>query len=255
MADEGKDEIRDWFNTLIEKSRDDDTIRTPYPIDLSSPCQVEVFWMGGPLEAQAFVITHDRGRDDKEIRIHGPHSGYDFVEEIAEIAEEDRWQEPLPNYENMPGRGPPTKADVLADVISRLTDRLQQSVFSDLSSSSFHFLGGKRLWPNAFSHIMIGNVVEYDIEDEFGVADKASSEERSETEADEEPGENQDEEETDEDRRVAGGGYIYEPVWVEAAPKRSFEENVWGSEDYHFDCVLDTEICGLDLKVMRDGLL
>jgi hypothetical protein len=254
MADEGKDEIRDWSHTLIERSRDA-TIRTPHPIDLSSPCQVEVFWISGPLEAQAFIITHDRDRDDKEIRIHGPHSGYDFVEEIAEVAEEDRWQEPLPNYKNIPGRGPPTKADVLADLISRLTRRLQESVFSDLGSSSFHFWDGKRLWPNAFSHIMIGNVVEYDIGDEFGITDRSDLEENSETEADEETGESQDEEEADEDRRVAGGGYIYEPVWVEAAPERSFEENVWGSENRRFDCVLNTEICGLDLKVMRDGLL
>jgi len=250
--------VETWFENLIDDARKEGEGHVGHGVDLTEPCQIEVFWMNNPLEGQVFIITHDRDRPDKEIIVNGPFEGPSFVQELEGITNAGRWQKPIPPPRNQkPGQGPPSRADVLANTISRFIDRLEQSIFSESFPTNI-FFGGKRLWDNTFSHIYLGNVAEHNIEELFGETADSDTEEQDENEVTSDQ-ENQVVEnettESNQERVPTGGGYIYDPVWIEKAPEYTFSEKVWGEEPFTYDKTHTSSVCGLDLHVYRDGLL
>jgi hypothetical protein len=253
MTDRGTKQIEDWFENAIVVAREGSGL-LQHGFDLSEPCQIEVFWMNHPLEGQVFVITHDRDRPDEQIIINGPFGGSSFVEKVGEIVQADRWVEPLPPPRNKkPGRGPPTKADRFASTITRFVERMEQSIFTNIPSKVY-LLGGQRLWDQTFSHIFLGNVGEYELDEIIKISTESDTDENSKENESEQS--NGDQESDDESERiVAGGGYIYEPVWIEKAPKSTFSEKVWGNKPRNYEKVYTSEICDFDFHAYRDGLL
>lgn len=255
-------EVEDWWISFIENRRVESSAPFHTVQDYSSPCQVEVFWIEEPLEGQLIFVTRDREREDKEVIVNGPYSGENFIEKIAEVSKEDRWQKEVPpqDFKSPPGQTP-RREDVLASLISSLVDRLEQSIFTDFSTPGLRFLNKGRLWPQSSYHILTGNVVDDTPSDgvELGGNEVEQDEDETETEENDES-ESKDENEGDSKEQVAeeqpaGGGFIYPAVWVKEAPDRTFEEKVWDSGDFQFDVVFEAELCGLDFQVRKDGLL
>lgn len=256
MPNSTSEDVIDWWRSYINRIRDRDGTLFHGIQDFDSPCQVEVFWISEPLEGQAAIVTHDRDRPDEEIIINGPYQGEEFVDQVATVSEQDRWQQSVPPqiYDTPPGQHP-SRADILASIISTLIDRLEQSIFNDFSSSEIMFLNGSQLWGNSSYHLLIGNVTDLDLPGE-GTSEGATSE--SDTSEDGETGSEENpntESEREEEIRPAGGGFIYPAVWVESAPERSFADKVWGSHFRENEIVYRDEILGDEFIAFRDGLL
>lgn len=255
---ESQQNIERWFENLIEFARREGEGHVTHGVDLTEPCQIEVFWIDNPLEGQVFIITHDRDRPDKETIVNGPFEGSSFVQEVERITNANRWQKPIPPPRNQkPGRGPPSRADVITNTISRFIERLERSIFSEPLPTDL-FFGGRRLWDNSFSHIYIGNVAENNIMElsgETADSNTAEQEEKGVTSDQENKPVEGESTESGHERVPAGGGYIYDPVWIEKAPEHTFSEKVWGEEPFTHDKNHTSSICGLDLHIYRDGLL
>lgn len=241
------DKIEAWWKRVIENRRDGDSPPIYTVQDLSSPCQVEVFWVKEPLEGQLIVITSDQDRPDKEVIVNGPYSGENFVEKVREISEEDRWQRDVPpqRFKSPPGKKP-KRSDVLASQVSTLTERLKAAVFSDLPESEF--VERLRVWAGASSHILIGNImdIEFPVEGDLKADEEGEPEQKSASQEDSDP---------DEELRPFGGGYIYPAVWVDGPPKKSFSEKVWGRGFRENEIVYTDELQGKEVVAFRDGLL
>jgi hypothetical protein len=186
--------------------------------------------MAEPVEGQSVIITHNKDRPDREIVVNGPFKGENFIEKIADVSKEARWQQPIPAqaFETAPGKQP-TRDDVLAYVTSILIGKLEESIFIDFSIRGLQFRQGSRIWANSSYHIIVGNVTDFDLPGD-------TRSENEETESDKEgeedtESEDSDSESEDEEFEVqpAGGGFIYPAVWVDEPPERSFEQKVWGS--------------------------
>jgi len=257
-------EAEDWWISFIEDRRGESSAPFHTVQDYSSPCQVEVFWIEEPLEGQLIFVTRDREREDKEVIVNGPYSGENFIEKVAEVSKEDRWQKEVPpqDFDGPPGQTP-RREDVLASLISKLVGRLEQSIFTDFSTPGLRFLTEGRLWPQGSFRILTGNVVDDTPSDDTKLGENKEEQDGDETETgktDESESKDENDEDSKEQEQVtekqpAGGGFIYPAVWVDKAPDRTFEEKVWDSGDFNFDVVLKAELCGLDFQVRRDGLL
>jgi|GEM_PF-3114698 len=256
--------VEDWWASFIETRRSEDSAPFHTIQEYSSPCQVEVFWIEDPLEGQLIFVTKDTDRGDKEVIVNGPYCGKNFIEKVAEVSQEDRWQKEVPpqDFKTPPGQTA-RREDVLASLISDLVGRLEQSIFRDLSTPGMKFLNKGRLWPQSSYRILTGNTVDdaplddMVLDEDEGVLneDETESGETDESESEDENGENSKEHDQVTQKQSAGGGFIYPAVWVDGAPDRAFEEKVWSSGNFEFDVVLETELCGLDFQVRRDGLL
>jgi len=244
------DDVEAWWEELISRVRSHEEPFTEL-IELHEPCQIEVFWLRDDVEGQAFVNTHDPDRGDKEILVHGPFEGAEFVEKVGEVAKEDRWQERDPSPGRVrPGQPTPTKADALAGLIARFTGTVQQSIFNDFSFTHRAFLGGHRLWDSTYGQYMVGNVTDLDIDRFFDLSASTESEEDQDEDV-----EDSGEESEEENRETGGGGYIYPPVWVDQAPEKTFEEKVWGTEEIGHDIMLREDFLDKEIVVVRDGLI
>lgn len=259
MGLDAADEVEEWWGSYIDKIRERNGTLFHGMQDFSSPCQVEVFWLKEPLEGQSVIITHDRKRPDKEITINGPYKGENFIEKVATVSQEERWQQALPpqTFKTPPGRRP-IREDALAHVISVLIDRLEESIFTSFSFSELRFLTGSRLWGNSSYHIMVGNVVDFDLPGEATSEESpVTSDENSQQDVDSEEDQNPESNEQDEELELqsAGAGFIYPAVWVDKPPERSFQEKIWGSNFRENEVVYNKEILGDDFLAFRDGLL
>jgi hypothetical protein len=156
MCEPDKRDLKDWLPTLIQESREREEELQPM-LDLSEPCQLEVFWLNDDIEGQVFVNTTDSDRDDQEILIHGPFRGDEFVEEVGKVAQEERWQEPLPDSSMLAflERQESKKADALAAFIARFVQQVQNSIFSDSSFADKPFPVSMRLWDGCYTNLTL----------------------------------------------------------------------------------------------------
>jgi hypothetical protein len=257
MTDPDPQEVEDWWKDWIDSVRSDEAALQH--IDASEPCQVEVFWLRDDIEGQVSVIMHNRDKGDKEILVHGPFEGHEFVEKVGDVAREDRWQERHPMGRSPPGQPFETKADSLAGLIARFIDEVQGSIFSDLSSFRNHLLGGHRLWGSAFGQFNLGNVTDFETDGSLTDQEETEDEECEEEEDSQEDQSDEETEDTDSDNDDipdgGSGGYIYPPVWIERAPEKTFEQKVWDSEEFGYDVIFSQEFLDGEIIAIRDGLL
>lgn len=254
MSDAGRDDIEDWWKDWIEAVRNDEAALMH--INASEPCQVEVFWLEDKVEGQVSVIMHDRDREDKEILVHGPFEGDEFVDQVGEVAREDRWRERHPMGRSPPGKPSKTKADSLAGLIARFIEEIQNSIFNDLSSFQNHMLGGHRLWESAVGQYNLGSVTDFDTDGSRSDEETPDSEEGEDTTKEDGQEEAGDTGQDGSDEREGGaGGYIYPPVWIDHAPEKTFEEKVWDSDEFGYEVMLRKEFLDGEILAIQDGLI
>lgn len=254
MSDAGRDDVKDWWTDWIEAVRNNEAALMH--IDASEPCQVEVFWLEDKVEGQVSVIMHTRDREDKEILVHGPFEGDEFVDQVGEVAREDRWQERHPMGRSPPGKPFKTKADSLAGLIARFIEEIQNSIFNDLSTFPNHMLGGHRLWGSSFGQYNLGSVTDLDTDgsrSDEETTDSEEGEDTSEGDGQEEAGDTG--QEGSDERESGAGGYIYPPVWIDHAPEKTFEEKVWDSDEFGYEVMLRKEFLDGEILAIQDGLI
>jgi len=253
MSEPDTRDLRDWLQTLIQESREREEELQPM-LDLSEPCQLEVFWLNDDIEGQVIVNTTDSNRDDQEILIHGPFQGDEFVEEVGKVAQEKRWQEPLPDSSMLAflERQESKKADALAAFIGRFVQQVQNSIFGDFSFTNEPLLESMRLWDGCYTNLTLGDVKENEISELF----------EEETDNRQGPTESSQTGESDpsnspeaQEEKPGGGGHIYPPVWIESPPKKTFEQKVWNTAEISHDIVLRENFLDDELVVLRDGLI
>ncbi len=263
MEDRADQNIEEWWIKYIQHVRQSADSPLTGINDYSSPCQVEVFWVKEPIEGQAHVITHDPDRSDLQIIVNGPYHGHNLMEEVSSISREDRWQLEIPpqDYRTPPGVHP-TREDLLSTVISSLTNKIEQAIYTNFPSSSYHspFLESRVLSPPIFFGINIGNIsrqAPVDKEDNGDQSTEYSDNKKtgdSEEEKDRNGSESNDQQ-NDEERHQAVGGFIYPATWVDSAPERSFSEKVWGPPHREDEIILRTDVNGNNFFAFRNGLL
>lgn len=99
-----------WFRQLINDFREkvskltpDERTRISNLDDLSSPCQVDVFWFQNErfrMDFQLVVYQHFNDRSDLEINIHGPIPFYKAVDELDSILSCEKWSRELASAEH-----------------------------------------------------------------------------------------------------------------------------------------------------------
>ncbi|AEK72137.1 hypothetical protein GQS_01170 [Thermococcus sp. 4557] len=269
-------QVKEWFISLI------DSVREEYPMlnsiknlddikkeDLEDPlnlmklvylepfrypCQIEVFWMSKPCEWQIIVTTHDPERDDKEVIVHGPYLGHEFLYRINEVLNSEGWWkkefpsdfkdylkkfdiftvEELPAGTNIgfsDGENL-TYADVFAKFLSLFLYSYRYSpLFGTVMVEPFtvgmYFT--KRtvfLPPDGQIDVFFGNIAELDqkklLEELRELLDSAMSLAKTA------PKENNKESRSFSDsiEIVGYAAYLYPPVWVFEKPMRNFHEHV-----------------------------
>jgi len=254
MEEDPEDQVKKWFEELIEITRDDESNAFSIGIHLPEPCQIEVFWMDDPLEGQLYITTDDNDRPDKEVLVHGPWEGSSFIQEVGEVAKSDRWQKPLPPpIEKKPGHGVPLRVDSLANATAQFINSMENSLWIEYRKDTPLF-AGRRLWGSSQARIYPGNVAELDLEKLSQDAENVESDGQNMDEGQEEEMRNNEAAESI-SKIATGGGYIYKPVWIEESPEYTFFEKVQNKKPRTYDRIYRSQIQGVDIHAFRDGLL
>lgn len=237
-------------------------------IDISSPLQLEVFWVESPIECQYIAITHDDNRDNNEAIINGPFSGSEFLDQLEGVLLKPRWQQPV-NKSSYPRFDPATgvssdistRRDAAINFFQGIEQQLGREVFKQEDTQ---VRGGERLDHDNWLFFVRGNLLELDsaedlLENMFG--DLSSREEDNEGEKEiEEDSEGEKENEEEEntlpsEESNAFGTYIYEPVWVGGTPELDFKDRVLIDPPLEYDTVHSAEIGEQKVVITKDGFV
>ena len=107
MSSENKvQDLEQWCEDLIKNFRiecdkldESEKSQISNNLDFRSPCQIEFFWVGEPVEYQLFITMHDPDAKDGAIFINGPYKGYELFNKVIEIMDEPRWKKKTPYKE------------------------------------------------------------------------------------------------------------------------------------------------------------
>lgn len=262
-------------------------------VDMHHPRQVEIFWIGTPIECQYIIITHDEYRDDDEVIINGPYSGNKFLNKIDNILNEPRWKQSVEG-------GPSKRFDPATATSSKITTRRENIL--DIFQGLDRTLGAMALRdPQPHLHIMgdflntgiamliRGNIFELDNgtdifkehfddevdsdstsenegstdseSDENGEVSGQSDETQGHTESEDDGVDADESDEATEESLYIGqelnalGTYFYKPVWIGGTPELEFKDRILINLPLEFETVLSTEIDGSSLYFTKDGFI
>lgn len=225
--------------------------------DLSSPCQVDVFWFQNEqfkLDFQLIIYQHFKDRSDLEICIHGPIPFYKAIDELDKILSYEKWSQELASDERyFIEDGDRTLRRILeGEFLSALEELRRYTLSLAFAESVQPVMISHKMYvtKESFTWFVWGNIclmkpVEI-VNDIIGKsvvkAPKPSPK-------------------PDTDKRVpksdlkAYGTYFYPPIWIGEIPKRSFKEKAqkqfFPKSGDHFT----TEYRGFRTVAQQDGLL
>jgi len=218
--------------------------------DYSSPCQIEIFWLIEPLEYQFVVITHTIDRKDMEIIINGPYEGYELLEKVEEIMQEDRWNKPMPedsHYYIKKRFGTTKYSDVFISIICIYLGSIKYRLFSKIEKG---YQGGMH-FPTGWCSYIAGSIIDIDlhklVEDSINEAKSRAKKIR------EKPQEVHPK--IQEMPDLSGyGTYYYPPIWVNKVPERTLRQII---SDYTPPPakIFDTSFNGIKIVVDSDGFI
>ncbi|MCD6099615.1 MAG: hypothetical protein J7K33_03425 [Candidatus Marinimicrobia bacterium] len=279
-----RQKLQEWFIKLITEFRKE---YGKSIMEFEFPCQVEIFWIKEPCEWQIIVITHDQERSDKEIIIHEPFQGYEFLREIGNILErEERWKKELPKdskaylrflnasmIEELPAgvsiEIPDIEHLTRADIFIRfLSLFLYSSRYSPLfgrkikgSDAHLMYFSGNSVFfpPNGIVKVFYGNIAELDIQkilETFRdmITTLPDMDFTSEKIADKNGNNYGDITLSFTGARLVGyAAYLYPPVWVYEKPIMSFEDLVLLKPVVSSVPWVEFKIGDLNIEVDNDG--
>lgn len=253
-----------WFRQLIATFREEASKLTPDQRlkisnldDLSSPCQVDVFWFQNErfkIDFQLIIYQHFKNRADLEICIHGPMPFYKAVDELHRILSYEKWSQELAADERyLIEDGDRTLRRILeGQLVSALEQlreytvslafaesmqpvRISQRMYVTKDSSAWFVWGDIRLKdPQEIVNDVVGKSV--------ARAKKPTPKTDSEKVV-------------EKSELKAFGTYFYPPIWIGEIPKRSFKEK---AQKQFFPKSKDniiTKYKGFLTIVQQDGLL
>ncbi len=260
----GLKRLETWFRQTITLFREEVSKITPDQRmkisnldDLSSPCQVDVFWFQNEqfkMDFQLIIYQHFKDRSDLEICIHGPIPFYKAVDELERILSYEKWSQELASDERyLIEDGDRTFRRILeGEFLSALEELRRYTLNLAFAESGKPVMISSKMYVTKESSAWFvwGNIYlkkpEEIINDIVG---------KSITEAP------KPSPKPDTDKRVpksglkAYGTYFYPPIWVGEIPKRSFKEKAqrqfFPKPREHFT----TKYRGFLTIIQQDGLL
>ena len=214
------------FREEVSKITPDQRMKISNLDDLSSPCQVDVFWFQNEqfkMDFQLIIYQHFKDRSDLEICIHGPIPFYKAVDELDRILGYEKWSQELASDEHyFIEDGEKTLRRILeGEFLSALEELRRYTLSLAFAESAKPVMISRKMYVTKESSAWFvwGNIClekpEEMINDIVGKsiveAPKPSPK-------------------PDTDRRVpkpnlkAYGTYFYPPIWIGEIPKRSFKE-------------------------------
>lgn len=258
-----KEEVKEWFEEVIEtyRSKTEDLSKeiekkTSRGEQYHSPCQIEVFWIGEPVEWQILVHTHDEDREDKEIIVNGPFEGDEFIENVERIMEEDRWQRTSEDSNGEQGKKRLSR--IFAYRLQNYVQHISGGVFKDTSDHSP--LGNKgRVFPKkGWISLIRGNIAN-NSPNEFveDIVKRAKDKIEPKDLSEDQRREDSKSEKAKKTIKKGVGTYIYPLTWVGGEPQKSFEEIVFNhpSQPIEPGVVLNYDFDGDELIITRDGFI
>ena len=252
-----KEKLKESLLRLIYKFREEykklDELEKKHihnSIDYCYPCQIEVFWLSEPLEYQFVVITHTIDRKDMEIILNGPYEGYEFLEKVEQIMQEDRWKKPIPEdpYYYIKAEFGTTKySDVFTSIMSNYLKSIQYRLFSKIGKA---YQGGMHFPTGWFSYVA-GNILEIDY---YKILEKSISEAKSRAKTIREKPQEVHPKTREVTDLLGYGTYYYPPIWVNKIPERTIRQMI---SDYFPPSakIFDTSLNEIKIIVDSDGFI
>lgn len=215
----------DVFRTEFDKLTAEEKKKVSNHRDYRSPCQIEVFWIGNPLEYQILITTHREDLSDKQIIINGPYESHEFIEKVESVMNEDRWEKEIPK--DAPSlrlvEGTVKYADVFADRLKNFMHSIERSVFLKLKEG---MQGGSIFIENSWCEYFYGNISETNCDmtvQKIMQEIKASVESSKQSVDVKISSENKPIE-----KLKAYGAFCYPPIWIGEKPEQSFRQKMFG---------------------------
>ncbi len=253
-----------WFTQLITTFRGeagkltpDQRLKISNLDDLSSPCQVDVFWFQNErfkINFQLIIYEHFKDRADLEICIHGPIPFHKAVDELDRILSHEKWSQELATDEGyLIENGDRTLRRILeGELLSALEELRRYTLslaFTELAqpvmiTRKMYVTKDSSAW-FVWGDISLKEpkeIVNDIVEKSVAQAPKASPK-------------TDNKKVVEKSELKAFGTYFYPPIWIGEIPRRSFKEK---AQKRFFPKSLDnivTKYKGFLTIVQQDGLL
>jgi len=214
------------FREEVSKLTQDQRMKISNLDDLSSPCQVDVFWFQNEqlkMDFQLIIYQHFKDRSDLEICIHGPIPFYKAVDELERILSYEKWGQELASDERyLIEDGERTLRRILeGEFLSALEELRQYTLNLAFSESAKPVMISRKMYvtQESFAWFVWGNICLMEpLEIVNDILGKSIVEAPKPIPK------------PDNDKRVpkadlkAYGTYFYPSIWIGEIPKRSFKE-------------------------------
>ncbi len=259
-----KERLKNWFQEVIEtyRSKTGDLSKVikgkiRKEEQYHTPCQIEVFWIGEPVEWQILVKTHDEDREDKQIIVNGPFEGHEFIEKVKGIMEENRWQRT--SEDSFKVEGEKRLSEIFAyHLRDYVNQHIKRCVFTNPDTYNRSAKIGAAFPKNGWTSLIRGNIAN-NPPNEFveDIVERAKDKIESKSPSVDQRGGNQKNEKTKTTNKNGVGSYIYPLTWVGSEPKQSFEEIVfdYSTQGINKIIILNQDFDGKELIITRGGFI
>lgn len=142
------DKIVKYLDAFIEQFREEENnlkdTEKPFfrgYIDLSEPCQIDVFLLNGQIKFQLLLISHDSDSKDKEVIINGPYEPKDFLEKLEKYVKNDKkWIKALPEaapIKNLDGSRI-SYGDIILGALANTFKNMNNLLFANIKSNELY---------------------------------------------------------------------------------------------------------------------
>lgn len=255
--------LENWFRQTITLFREevsklipDEKLRISNLDDLSSPCQVDIFWFQNEqfkMDFQLIIYQHFQNRADLEINVYGPIPFYKAVDELDRILSDEKWSQELASDERyLIEDGERTFRRILeGEFLSALEDLKRYILSVTFTESVKPVTIGRKMYVTkaASAWFVWGNIClkkpEEIINDIVikGIAKALKPIPKPDTVK-----------KVPKPDIKAYGTYFYPPIWIGEIPKRSFKEKAqrqFPKPREHFTA----KYRGFQTIIQQDGLI
>jgi len=185
------------------------------------PCQMDILCFKD-VNLQYLIVTHDKGRKDGEITVHGPIPTYEAVDKLDSILKDPKWDRELSEKEKKIFIEKKKFRDILEPIFLGIINELRNLPFV----KPIPTIIGRKLWLTLDSFIwnIRGSITDLDhietankiMEDAKKQAEAAKTEIKPTPTAPPKPA-------------IKGfGTYFYPPIWIGKLPRKTFKGKALG---------------------------
>ena len=253
-----------WLRQLITNFREEASKLTPDDRkgisnldDLSTPCQVDVFWFQNKqftLDFQLIIYQHFKDRSDLEICIHGPIPFHRAIDELGGILSYEKWNQELATDERyFIEDGDRTLRRIIErEFLSALEELRRYTSYIAFTETAQSLMITRKSYVTkaSSSWYVWGNICsrkpEEVVNDIVGKRVAQAPKPRPKSDA---------VKKVPKPDMKAYGTYFYPPIWIGEIPKRSFKEKAQKQFFPKSGDSIMTKYKGFQIIIQQDGLL